>query len=284
MASQYQFILPDSVPESTLRKMKQSEDLVPDEFIFNIQPLTDQDTESVSIDHSEKLYIKYLTRNQGLEKQFVKRTDSQNFFPFILLTIALLLILLVKILYWKSLKQFYESLISFTKFRLWLRDTGSLLHNMFFLTTPAYILIFALATDFLIQKYSGSDYVFLLFRYGIILSAIILYIAIRHGLMIFSASVFNSKSAVEEQIRNIQVHYTFLLFGLMIVLPLSIYFPNNQLYYSIIPMAVLTEGIRIVKAFISAKTLKQYRAYYFFLYFCTVEIVPILLLIKLVSF
>lgn len=282
MSAQYQFFNIDSMPESTLRRMKQNEDFVPQEFVSDIFIHKEIDSSASGTGPKQKFYTQNLSDRNSLENQFSGRTASDNYFPFIIMTISLLLLLSVKIFYLKSLKQFYESLVSFIKFRLWIRDTGSLLNNMFFLTIPAYIIIFALAIDILINKYSGGEYDFLFFRYGAIFISLMIFLGLRYVLMLLSAVIFNSKTAVEEQLRNINLHNTLLMYLLMVILPLSIYLPEVKLYLSIIPVIILIEGIRIVKAFISAKTLKQYSVYYFFLYFCTVEILPVLLLVKLV--
>lgn len=217
----------------------------------------------------------------NLSENFIERNRPSNFFPFVIISVSLLFVILAKLLYWRSFRQLYESLVSFIKFRLWLRDTGSLLRSMFFLTTPAYLLIFALAADFLIQMYLFEAYIFMFLRYSAVFLLIFLIYGMRYVLMRLSAMIFGSETAVDEQVRNIQLHSTLLLFILIFLLPLSIYIPESHLYKAIAPVTVLTETIRIIKGVISAKTLKQYNVYYFFLYFCTVEILPVLILIKL---
>jgi len=272
------FSLPDHV--SYLLKMKQQEDPVPDRFVFMPALKSGSDSSFVRMDYKLNLITGSKQHKDSLIHEFEKTESQSNFFPAIIIIMSFFLVVLGKTLYWRSFKQLFESLISFIKFRLWIRDTGSLLLPLFRLTTPAFFFIFSLTLDFLIQIIHLKEYQFSLSRYGIILTIVVLVYGIRHMMMVLASRIFLSRLSGLEQIQNIQIHNAFLVFFLVFFLPLAVYLPEYELYQILLPFVLIIEGIRIGKAVFSAMSLRQYNLYYFFLYFCTVEIIPVFVAIK----
>jgi hypothetical protein len=263
-----------------LRQMKQLEDPVPEQFVFTPVLKSENDSSLTRIDYRLNLISESSQQKNMMNSEF-KKTESQlNFVPSIIIVISFFLIALGKSLYFRSFKQLFESLISFIKFRLWIRDTGGLLGHLFRVTTPAYFLLISLTADFLIQKTLYNDYQFSPSGYGIVLMFVVMVYGIRHFMMLLASKIFFSRLSSLEQIRNIQIHNSFLVFFLVFFLPLSIYFPEYDLYKILLPFVLIIEGIRIGKAVFSAISLRQYHLYYFFLYFCTVEIIPVFIVVK----
>jgi hypothetical protein len=270
----------DSLPPSALRNLRHNEDYVSDKAFFSEISSPEADSFAGHSFNHVKFFTEHIHNTGTLKEKFDGRTMTPNFYPIVIISVAFMLVISAKALYWRAFRQFYESLFSMIKFRLWMRDTGSLLSKLLIFTTPAYLIIFSLAADFLIQIYLSSVYEFSFFRYLSFIALISLIYGLRHLLMRLSAVVFTSSVAVDEQIRNIQIHNTLLVFFLIFLLPPSIYFPGSFFGKAIIPLAIIIECVRIIKGLISAKNLKQYSIYYFFLYFCTVEILPVLIIVK----
>ena len=215
-----------------------------------------------------------------MQHHFVEKKNNTNYLPLLILFVAATLVVIAKTTYWKSFKQLFESLTSMIKLRLWLRDISGLLNSLFVFTTPAFFLIFALALDMFVENYSARQYDFNIIRYIVYLSGIFLLYLTRYILMQAAAWVFSSHQSTQEQLRIIQLHNVLFLFFMLVLLPFALYVPNDTLYYVVGGLFIINEVIRITKGFISAIGLKEYNGYYFFLYFCTVEILPVVFVIK----
>jgi len=280
MSIHHTVIYSDTFPVSKLILLRRSEDFVPEIFVVNKEGAEQSDSSIVQSTFREKYFSTEISITGNLKEKFVPKTSDQNYMPFIIVCAAVLFILLAKVFYWKSFGQWYESLISFTKFRLWLRDTGSMMKRMFLFTTPAYFLMVTLAADFVGQIYFSGGYEFIFSRYFLTLLFFVIIYGIRHMLMKLSSFIFHSQTSTEEQIRNIDIHNTLVLFALCVLLPFGIYSNVPVLHLVIVPLFFIIEGVRIVKGIVSAISQKHYGVYYFFLYFCTVEILPVLIFIK----
>jgi hypothetical protein len=215
-------------------------------------------------------------------KEGIPNTIRPNYFPFLIIVIASVLIIISKRMFWRSFGQLFESFISIKKFRLWLRDTSDLLRKMYFLTIPAYMLVFSLALDLLIEYFLGNQYLFSFLRYGMLLLGVVAFNVLRFLLMKVGLLIFNSSLSTLEQIRNIQVINSVLL--IMLIPPVTLFSYNNdfKIYALFIALIIIIMEIyRLVRSVISAISLKEFSVYYFFLYFCTVEILPVMFIIKL---
>ena len=280
MPQSAQFIFKDSVPETFIRKMKQSEDFVPDLFVTPHGLKVERDSSYTANALKQKFFQGYDPHKGDMQHQFLPVEQQSNYFPAIILVFSALMMVVAKILYFKAFSQLYESIASIIKFRLWLRDTGSLLKNLFLFSTPAHILVLSLTLDFLIQQSATKTYVFTFSGFLGVLILLATYMLVRFFLMFLSSAIFQSKTSTEEQIRNIQIHNTVAVQFMLVLLPFSIYFPMAWLHYVLLFGIVAIEFVRLAKGVISAINLKEYGVFYFFLYFCTVEILPALLLLK----
>jgi len=274
-------LFPDSLPESFIRRMKQAEDFVPEEFVSKQGLSLTNDTSFSNANIKKHFFQGYEPHKGDMMQHFTPIKQEPNFYPIIILFIAILPLVIAKALYFRSLYQLYESLFSMIKFRLWLRDTASLLKRLFLFTTPAHALVLALSLDFLIQKIASNTYVFSFTQYLGILTLIVSFYIIRMLLMLVSAAIFKSKTSTEEQNRNILIHNAVLVQIMIVLLPFCIYFPLVGFHFVLLFVIIATEFSRIIKGVISAISLKEYGAFYFFLYFCTVEILPALILLKI---
>jgi hypothetical protein len=280
MPQLHQSFFPDSIPEPFIRRMKQSEDFVPEEFVSKQGMKLTNDTSFSNAAMKEHFFKGYEPHKGDMMQHFTPLKQEPNFYPIIILIVAILPLIVAKVLYFRALSQLYESLFSMIKFRLWLRDTGSLLKRLFLFTTPAHALVLALSLDFLIQKMSTNTYEFSFVTYIGVLALLVSFYIVRMLLMRISAAIFKSKTSTEEQNRNILIHNAVLVQIMIVLLPFCIYFPMGGLHFVLLFVILATEFSRIVKGIISAISLKEYGAFYFFLYFCTVEILPALILLK----
>ncbi len=265
-----------------LEQIKRNEDLVPDEFTF-IQPFDEQkDSAWNNLQIKEKFFAVYEKGHGISETDFITIKNNPNFYPGIILLTSILLISLGKFLFVKSFTQLYETLISYTKFRFWLREQSSQLRGLFFLTIPAYFLLLPLMADVLSSKSdSGSWYEFSLYRYSIFFAGISLFYIIRYFLMKSASYIFQTRLSTSELLRNISIYNTLMLFILIIFLPFIIYMNFDFLHKVVFFLFIAVEVVRIVRSFFSAIKINQYNAYYFFLYLCGVEIMPFLIILKI---
>ena len=258
--------------------MKQTEDIIPAEFARN--KIFTSDTS-----YNNELRAKYLEiieyDRSSMKEHFTKNESSSNYFPAVVLFLALGLLLLSKLFYSKGYKQLIESKFSIIKFRYWLRDSNSALRGLFFYTIPVYFLLLTLIISSYISKVNNSPQQIDPSLFLVILIILCGWFFLREFLMWMPMIIFKSNKSTSEQRRNNYIHNTITALFLVIVLPFSIYFYNYNITEVTLIVCVLIEIIRVISGIIIAINLGEFYTYYFFLYFCTVEIIPALIFLKI---
>ena len=65
----------------------------------------------------------YNETQSNLSSNFEQRNDTYSAYPYLFIGIAIIFILVAKLTHQGSVKQLMQSVLSFNKFKLWMRDT-----------------------------------------------------------------------------------------------------------------------------------------------------------------
>ncbi len=217
----------------------------------------------------------YNETQSNLSANFEQRNDTYSAYPYLFIGIAIIFILIAKLSHQGSVKQLMQSVLSFNKFKLWMRDTDSLLTRIRIYSIPAYLIVFSLFIDFSIQFFTYSNFAFDSSKYFLIFGYLTLYYLVRIILISISGFVFNTKATSNEYINNIQVINGGMLIFLIPILLINLSRQLNFFFILLIISVSIFELLRIFRGILLAKSLRSYHLYYFFLYFCTIEILPL---------
>ncbi len=258
-------------------RMKQNEDIVPQEFSrTNKAPFPN--------DSNKLLREKYLEsteyRKGSMKDHFISSDIQTNVFPVFLLLVSLGFLLFSKLFYWKGYKQLIDSHVSHIKFRYWLRDQGSVLSGIFLYAMPAYFILLSLTICLYFTKQAGKENTIDPLLFLFVLLILLCWFFFREFLMWIAKIIFQSHKSTSEQRQNIYIHAVLTTILLALGLPVFIYYPGSGIFQTILIINLFVELVRIIKAIYFALKLREFGTYYFFLYFCTVEIIPLLILIK----
>lgn len=267
----------DTIP--ILKYIKQNEDIVPKIFIYK-KHWNSFDT----IDLKPIWALEFILQNNISKPRFIdtslqfieKKSDILSFLffsiPFVLLTLS-------KITAWKTFIATIESIIYETKFRYWLQQELSNFKVLFSLLLPSSLLFFSIYI-WQFVKYFFTPKLPDFEMYIVIVFILLIFYTIRHLLIKFSSYIYKTTEATIQYQRNISIFLSLYSFTGVFLLPF-ILFSNLKLWF-LIPYIIFTiESFRFVKSIQIARKQTNYNLFYFFLYFCTIEIIPALLLYRL---
>jgi len=233
---------------------------------------------------SKQIFQEISVENQSenmFYSKFERRNDTYSIFPYLIVILAVVLLLIPKITYRGSVKQVMQSVLSLNKFKLWMRDTDSLLKRIRIFSIPSYFIVFSIVLDFGIQSIRNGYYAFEFMKYFEVLGLLILYYFLRYLFISVSRFIFHTKVISDEYISNIHINNSGLLLLLIPILLINLSHQHSVLLIVLFTSVCLFEIHRIFRGILIAKSLKTYHLYYFFLYFCTVEILPLICIVNM---
>lgn len=228
-----------------------------------------------------------LQQINGQEKQLRKERHPDWIFAVLFTSLAL--IALIRIVYAKKLHTLVLAPFSSRHMSQVIRDTDMLTPALRFYLQVNYIAMLSLAAYLVIEQFTTlPDLIYTrgFFLYGIVFLLLSIFYTIRIRLATFWGHLFKENELSFKY--KLNHHLMSILVGLVLIPVLAgiIYFPpqwlNNSLIVGILALGTLTT-IRLFKTIILGFTFRWYALVYIFLYLCTLEILPVLLLIKTIA-
>ena len=213
-----------------------------------------------------------------------ERNSSNTDWLTIILLIATILVASVRISYSKYVKGLFSSLVNYsTSFRMFGEKNYSILHGAFRLELLFYITF----SIFIYQVIHHFQLTLVHQRLSFYLSSFIIVLLYYFGKkIVYSALglIFEGTAETKEYLFNVDNFNRSLGLVLFPVVALINYYPANN------PVNMVIAGIFIVVVFyifliqrgISILLRKQFSIFYLFLYLCTLEFLPLLLLYKVI--
>jgi hypothetical protein len=201
-----------------------------------------------------------------------------------ILFFAFVLLVSVRAGFSKYISSLFQSLVNYpTSFRLFREKNYSMLHGAFRLEALFYIVLSIFIFQVMVLV-SGDNSHFTLSFYGITLGAVISYFLAKKLAYFALGSIFTDASATREFLFNMDNFNRGAGIILLPVVALIAYFPTENPMIAVF-LGVLTTlifYIMLLKRGISILLKKQFPIFYLFLYLCTLEILPLVLIYKLV--
>lgn len=268
---------------SKIKELQIDNDFVPSIFVLSKENVEISD----SIYKKNKTTLRFneqiLVSTNDLE---IKEKESNDFSwaPFSIIMFGVLMLALAREMFKNSYLQLFESVISIKKFGLWQRDISSKLNSLFWITIPVYLMIFPLVIYYYLSPIYDISWKFSWQLYLGLFGLISLFFALRMALIKLSAFLF-----MITDLTNEHLNLTFVSSSVQIILliPLIIlgFYQDWPILRAIVLLLVIGfETFRIIRIFISGIIKGYNNPFYFFLYFCSIEIIPLLLIIKTAIF
>jgi hypothetical protein len=201
-----------------------------------------------------------------------------------ILFLAFVLLVNVRAGFSKYISSLFQSLVNYpTSFRLFREKNYSMLHGAFRLEALFYI-VFSIFIFQVMVLVSSNKSLFTFSFYGITLGAVISYFLIKKLAYLALGSIFTDASGTREFLFNMDNFNRGAGIVLFPVVALIAYFPTEDPMIAVF-LGVLTTlvfYIMLLKRGISILLKKQFPIFYLFLYLCTLEILPLVLIYKLV--
>jgi len=197
---------------------------------------------------------------------------------------AFFLLVSVRAGFSKYISSLFQSLINYpTAYRMFQERNYSILHGAFRLEALFYI-VFSIFIFQVIVLVSSNNSLFTLSFFGTTLGVVIFYFLAKKLAYFALGSIFTGANDTREFLFNMDNFNRGAGIVLFPVVALIAYFPTENPMIAVF-MGVLTTlvfYIMLLKRGISILLKKQFPIFYLFLYLCTLEILPLLLIYKLV--
>jgi hypothetical protein len=201
-----------------------------------------------------------------------------------ILLFVLVLFASVKAGYSKYISSLFQSLVNYpTAFRMFREKNYSILHGAFRLEVMYYI-VFSIFIFQVIVMVSPDKSFFSLPLYGKTMAAVVIYFIAKKLAYHALGSIFIGASDTSEFLFNMDNFNRGAGIVLFPIVALIVYYPYENPMGAVF-LGVLTTSVfyvMLLKRGISILLKKQFPIFYLFLYLCTLEILPLLLIYKIV--
>ncbi len=200
-----------------------------------------------------------------------------------LVAMVLLLIVMTKTLFPRRFRQLSGAIFGSNYLNQLLREWHPFqsLMGVFFIL--AYIVVFGLYLQRLLIYFAGSDQTLTSpFTFFALAAGVGAFLLLRILLVNFFAFLFRTQ---EVSIRYLTNQVSYFMITALLLLPILfvlIYNPFKSVFYASILLVLALLVFRFYRSFIVGLSNRRFSVLYLFLYLCALEIVPFLLLIKLV--
>lgn len=229
-----------------------------------------------------KSFVTYGKPKESINIKSIKQTSHIGDWHGFVVLLMFSIIVLSKIVYPRRFNQFIHAAFSNNGLHLLLREWHPIRNLLTFLFGFVYLAGFAIIIleilDFIgagIEITGNSYYDFL-----IIFGGVVFIITGKYQTILWLSVIFNLR---ESGVRYLANQIIFALIASLAFIPalmVLIYNPSNIAVFSTLLLLVIIQLIRFVRSFMVGLSEKGINLFYLFLYLCTLEIVPLLLLAK----
>jgi len=252
-------------------------------FIFGQNQTGDNTTETSSKLHSDTSYAEHLIW-EGLNMTPREKSYPGNDWLTGMLFLAFVLLASVKAGYSKYISSVFQSLINYpTAFRMFREKNYSILHGAFRLEV-LYYLVFSIFIFQVIVLVSPEKSLFNWLFFGKTLAAVVIYFFAKKMAYRALGSIFIGANDTSEFLFNMDNFNRGAGIILFPIVALIAYYPSDNPMIAVF-LGVLTTSVfyvMLLKRGISILLKKQFPIFYLFLYLCTLEFLPLLLIYKVV--
>ncbi len=222
---------------------------------------------------------------KGLKMVAHEKTYPDNDWLTIIMLLALLLLASVRIGYSKYIGALFHSLINYsTAYRMFREKNYTILHGAYRLEALFYILFSIFIFQIILMEVSKPE-IFNWLVYAKTFGTVIIYFLLKKLAYRGFGSIFISASDTSEFLFNMDNFNRGAGIILFPIVAIITFYPFENALFPIVAGVFIFGGfyVMMLKRGISILLKKQFPIFYLFLYLCTLEILPLLLIYKIVA-
>ena len=243
------------------------------------------DSRYIPLKNDFDLGFKEVTEHKGLELPIHNLNRYNTDWLTIILLLALVLLATVRFGFVKYISSLFQSIVNYsTSNRLFREKNNSILHGAFRLDLMYYI-VFSLFVLQVLSFLSIKTPNFGFIIYSKTLGLVILYFVLKKFVYKFVGTVFNGDPETSEFIFNIDNFNRVTGIILFPIVVLLAFYPYEYVVFIVVTGGIAVGGLYLflLQRGISILLKKQFSIFYLFLYLCTLEFLPLLLIFKVVA-
>jgi hypothetical protein len=246
--------------------------------------LLSNDTDFVSVfGRGGMEYFNESVQNETNLPIMIRNNQNSDWMTIVLL-LALILLVSVRAGFQKYIGTLFQSVVNYsTSFRMFREKNYSFLHGAFRLEVLYYIIFSVFIYQILTLQHIEDTNHGLLF-FGKTVAVIIIYFLVKKTAYWFLGILFKSDSETSEFLFNLDNNNRAVSIILFPIVALIAYAPFGNPGYIVI-FGIITAGIfylMLLRRGVIILLKKQFSIFYLFLYLCTLEFLPLLLIYKVV--
>lgn len=242
---------------------------------------------------NDSVVAKDLTLTQSIFLNHQLKIDTLQIIPILIenktwitsiIVLALLLLALLQTVFRKRLMQIFRSVVQPNFLNQLIREGNLLIETI---EIPLKIIFFTITPLFIIQFLNVFDIVgvdvYSLKYTAIVMGILILYSLMESGVLLLTGSIFHTKPETQQNMLLIAVYNNFT--GIILIPIVILMFIWESKIIAIIGGAIIAILfiIRCLRIVSNGIINSKYHYFYLFLYLCTLEIFPILVLLTIVK-
>jgi hypothetical protein len=184
--------------------------------------------------------------------------------------------------YFKRVQQIFKAFFTNRLFNQFSRDGGFLTERVSMFLFSSYVLAFSLFIFNAYRLYLPiPEFPFMnFFLFLKIIIAMLIYYLVKVGIFSISGYIFRANKNVSDYVLNLYLFGQVTGVCLLPVIILTTYFDNKFMIYAGIIILLMLYIYSLFRGIVIALTKAKISVYYIFLYLCTLEILPLVLLVK----
>lgn len=202
----------------------------------------------------------------------------------VVLTGSLLLISFMKVVYFKRFVDFFKTFFSYRYFNFLIRESNLFKEQISILLIINYFLIFSLFIYLSFKFFFNTPlfYQYSLFFYAKLLMYVLLIVLIKNLFKVIVGIVYRTQHETYQYLHNSLVSEVIAGLFLFPVCVFMVFQPSLLVYLAGFSLIAFLGIYKLIRLVIIGKVHGKFSVFYLFFYLCTIEILPLFIIVKLI--
>lgn len=197
---------------------------------------------------------------------------------------SLLLITFMKVMYAKRFFDFFKTFFSYRYFNFLIRESNLFKEQISILLIINYFLIVSLFIFLCLRYFFNLPFLYphSILLYGEILMYLLIIVLIKNFFKVIVGQIYQTQSETYQYLHNTLVSEVMAGIFLFPVCIFMVFQPSIYIFYFGFAIIVVLSIYKLIRLMIIGKVHGKFSVFYLFLYLCTIEILPMFIIVKLI--